>query len=320
MFRLKKLEQQIAEPIDFFGKLKARLGKTQSSMFSGMDNLFSGKKIIDATFLDHLEERLLLADLGIHATTTIIDSLHTTIKRNEMNDHKQLQQVLSSVMNDILYPVQKPLEIQNHTPKPLVILLTGVNGAGKTTTAGKLACHFIKQGHTAMLAAADTFRAAAVQQLQTWGEKNKIPVIAQHRGADPAAVVFDALQSAKANNIDILLADTAGRLHTQDNLMNELKKIHRVIGKFDDTLTVENMLVLDASTGQNALSQAKLFNDAIGIHGIVLTKLDGTAKGGVIFALALDAKISIRFIGVGEQVDDLHVFHSTTFVDALLGY
>jgi fused signal recognition particle receptor len=201
-----------------------------------------------------------------------------------------------------------------------VILLTGVNGAGKTTTAGKLASHFINQGYSVMLAAGDTFRAAAVEQLQTWGERNNVPVIAQHKGADSAAVIFDALQSARANNIDILIADTAGRLHTQDNLMDELKKIHRAISKFDDALLIENILVLDAATGQNALSQAKLFNQAIGIDGIVLTKLDGTAKGGVIFALALDTGIPIRFIGVGEQLDDLHTFESTAFVEALLEY
>ncbi len=323
MFGFKKPEtpkQQAAYQTGFFGKLKAGLSKTQSSIFGGVGDLLQGKKSIDAAFLDDLEERLLIADLGVHATTEIIDTLHSSIKRNEINDHNQLRQTLSEVMSKILDPVQKPLTIPINTQGPFIILLTGVNGAGKTTTAGKLASHFINQGHNVMLAAGDTFRAAAVEQLQTWGERHNVPVVAQHKGADSAAVIFDALQSARANNIDILIADTAGRLHTQDNLMDELKKIHRAISKFDDALIVENILVLDAATGQNALSQAKLFNDAIGIDGIVLTKLDGTAKGGVIFALALDTGIPIRFIGVGEQADDLHSFDSTAFVEALLEY
>ncbi len=323
MFGFKKPEepkQQAADQTILFGKLKAGLSKTQSNIFGGFADLLQGKKSIDAGFLDDLEERLLVADLGIHATTKIIDALHSSIKRNEISDHHQLRQTLGIVMSNILDPVQKPLNVSIEKPGPFVILLTGVNGAGKTTTAGKLASHFIKQGHSVMLAAGDTFRAAAMEQLQTWGERNNVPVIAQHKGADSAAVIFDALQSARANNIDILIADTAGRLHTQDNLMDELKKIHRVIGKFDDALMTENILVLDATTGQNALSQAKLFNQAIGIDGIVLTKLDGTAKGGVIFALALDIGIPIRFIGVGEQLDDLHTFNSTAFVEALLEY
>jgi fused signal recognition particle receptor len=323
MFGFKKPEtpkQQVAEQANFFDKLKSGLSKTQSNIFGGIGDLLQGKKNIDAAFLDDLEERLLVADLGIHATTKIIDVLHSSIKRNEISNQAQLRQTLSTVMTDILDPVQKPLEIPVDAPGPFIILLTGVNGAGKTTTAGKIANHFIIQGHSVMLAAGDTFRAAAIEQLQTWGERNNVPVIAQHKGADSAAVIFDALQSARANNIDILIADTAGRLHTQGNLMDELKKIHRAVGKFDGALAIENILVLDAATGQNALSQAKLFNDAIGIDGIVLTKLDGTAKGGVIFALALDVGIPIRFIGVGEQVDDLHIFDSTAFVDALLEY
>jgi len=323
MFGFKKPEtpkQRAVDQTSLFGKLKAGLSKTQSNIFNGFADLLQGKKSIDAGFLDNLEERLLVADLGIHATTKIIDALHSSIKRNEIGDHYQLRQTLGVVMSNILDPVQKALNVPIDKPDPFVILLTGVNGAGKTTTAGKLASHFINQGHSVMLAAGDTFRAAAVEQLQTWGERNNVQVIAQHKGADSAAVIFDALQSARANNIDILIADTAGRLHTQDNLMDELKKIHRVIVKFDDALMIENILVLDATTGQNALSQAKLFNQAIGIDGIVLTKLDGTAKGGVIFALALDNGIPIRFIGVGEQLDDLHIFNSTAFVKALLEY
>jgi len=323
MFGFKKPEtpkQQATEQTSFFGSLKAGLSKTQSNIFGGFGDLLQGKKNIDAAFLDDLEERLLVADLGIHATAKIIDALHSSIKRNEISDQDQLRQTLSDVMNNILAPVQKPLTIPVDQPEPFVILLTGVNGAGKTTTAGKLAGHFINQGHSVMLAAGDTFRAAAIEQLQTWGERTNVPVVAQHKGTDSAAVIFDALHSARAKNINVLIADTAGRLHTQDNLMDELKKIHRAIGKFDATLAIESILVLDATTGQNALSQTKLFNNAIGIDGIVLTKLDGTAKGGVIFALALDIGIPIRFIGVGEQLDDLHTFESKIFVDALLDY
>jgi len=323
MFGFKKPEasqQQTVDRTNFFSRLKTGLSKTQSNIFGGVGDLLQGKKCIDAAFLDDLEERLLVADLGVYATTEIIGALHSSIKRDEINDHDQLRQTLGVIMTGILNPVQQPLTIPADKPGPFVILLTGVNGAGKTTTAGKLASHFINKGYSVMLAAGDTFRAAAIEQLQTWGERNNVPVVAQHMGADSAAVIFDALHSARANNIDILIADTAGRLHTQDNLMNELKKIHRAVGKFDDTLAVENILVLDAATGQNALSQAKQFNNAIGIDGIVLTKLDGTAKGGVIFALALETGLPIRFIGVGEQLDDLHAFESTAFVEALLEY
>ncbi len=323
MFGFKKPEtsqQQTVDRINIFSSLKTGLSKTQAKLFGGVGDLLLGKKKLDTTFLDDLEERLLVADLGIHATTEIIDALHSSISRNEISDHDLLRETLNTVMTNILNPVQQPLTVPADKPGPFVILLTGVNGAGKTTTAGKLASHFINQGYSVMLAAGDTFRAAAIEQLQIWGERNNVPVVAQHMGADAAAVIFDALHSARANNIDILIADTAGRLHTQDNLMDELKKIHRAIGKFDDALTVENILVLDAATGQNALSQTKQFNDAIGIDGIVLTKLDGTAKGGIIFALALETGIPVRFIGVGEQLDDLYIFNSTDFVDALLEY
>lgn len=323
MFGFKKPEtsqQQTVDRINIFSSLKTGLSKTQAKLFGGVGDLLLGKKKLDTTFLDDLEERLLVADLGIHATTEIIDALHSSINRNEISDHDLLRETLNTVMTSILNPVQQPLTVPADKPGPFVILLTGVNGAGKTTTAGKLASHFINQGYSVMLAAGDTFRAAAIEQLQIWGERNNVPVVAQHMGADAAAVIFDALHSARANNIDILIADTAGRLHTQDNLMDELKKIHRAIGKFDDALTVENILVLDAATGQNALSQTKQFNDAIGIDGIVLTKLDGTAKGGIIFALALETGIPVRFIGVGEQLDDLYIFNSTDFVDALLEY
>lgn len=323
MFGFKKPEtsqQQTVDRINIFSSLKTGLSKTQAKLFGGVGDLLLGKKKLDTTFLDDLEERLLVADLGIHATTEIIDALHSSISRNEISDHDLLRETLNTVMTNILNPVQQPLTVPADKPGPFVILLTGVNGAGKTTTAGKLASHFINQGYSVMLAAGDTFRAAAIEQLQIWGERNNVPVVAQHMGADAAAVIFDALHSARAKNIDILIADTAGRLHTQDDLMDELKKIHRAIGKFDDALTVENILVLDAATGQNALTQTKRFNDAIGIDGIVLTKLDGTAKGGIIFALALETGIPVRFIGVGEQLDDLYIFNSTDFVDALLEY
>jgi len=323
MFGFKKPEtsqQQTVDRINIFSSLKTGLSKTQAKLFGGVGDLLLGKKKLDTTFLDDLEERLLVADLGIHATTEIIDALHSSISRNEISDHDLLRETLNTVMTNILNPVQQPLTVPADKPGPFVILLTGVNGAGKTTTAGKLASHFINQGYSVLLAAGDTFRAAAIEQLQIWGERNNVPVVAQHMGADAAAVIFDALHSARAKNIDILIADTAGRLHTQDDLMDELKKIHRAIGKFDDALTVENILVLDAATGQNALTQTKRFNDAIGIDGIVLTKLDGTAKGGIIFALALETGIPVRFIGVGEQLDDLYIFNSTDFVDALLEY
>lgn len=323
MFGFKKPKasrQQTADQTNLFSSLKTGLSRTQVNIFGGFGDLLRGKKNIDAVFLDDLEERLIVADLGIHATKKIIDALHSSIKRNEISDHDLLRETLGTIMTAILNPVQQPLTIPADKTGPFVILMTGVNGAGKTTTAGKLASHFGNLGYNVMLAAGDTFRAAAIEQLQTWGARNNVPVVAQHMGADSAAVIFDALHSARANNIDILIADTAGRLHTQNNLMDELKKIHRTIGKFDDTLAVENILVLDAATGQNALSQAKQFNDAIGIDGIVLTKLDGTAKGGIIFALALETGIPIRFIGVGEQLDDLHAFVSSEFVDALLEY
>ncbi len=326
MFGFKKQATQkksLTDQVSLYDKLKSSLSKTQSNLFGSPGVLLQGKKIIDADFLNDIEERLLLADLGIQATTKIIDALHTSVKRNTLDNPDQLRKILATIMIDILAPAhQHPQSSFDNKSESgsFVILLTGVNGAGKTTTAGKLAKHFINQGNSVMLAAGDTFRAAAIEQLQIWGKRNNIPVVAQHQGADSAAVVFDALQSARAKNIDILIADTAGRLHTRDNLMIELQKIHRTIRKFDEASKIENMLVLDAATGQNAISQAKLFNDAIGIDGIVLTKLDGTTKGGVIFALALETLIPVRFIGVGEQIDDLHVFNSTMFVDALLEF
>jgi len=300
------------------GKLRSGLQRTRSVLFSDLQDLLPGRKSIDQNFLDNLEEHLISADLGIDATATIINTLSSQLKRSEIDQPHILIQTLHAVMLEILKPVDQPLCIPPVTRKPYVVLMAGVNGSGKTTSAGKLANYFLTRGQRVMLAAGDTFRAAAVEQLQAWGERNRIAVIAQQNGADPAAVIYDALQSARARDIDILIADTAGRLHTQGNLMEELKKVRRVITKFDPAITPECLLVIDAGTGQNALTQANQFNQAIGVTGIMLTKLDGTAKGGVIFALAMATGIPIRFIGIGEQIDDLQVFNRSDFVTALL--
>lgn len=280
--------------------------------FDGFKKLLRGTKKVDADFLNAVEEQLLVADVGISATTKITDQLRDAIKYDHIDD-QHLHHTLADIMRNIL--IKAPPAPQT-TPK--VILLTGINGAGKTTAAGKLAHHFIAQGYRTMLVACDTFRAAAAEQLQVWGAKNQVPVIAQKHGADPSAVIYDALQSARKNNTDILIADTAGRLHTHDNLMEQLKKIHRTIGKFDTTVNIENILVLDGTIGQNALSQTKLFNEAIGINSIILTKLDGTAKGGIVFALAFEFDIPVRFISNGEKISDLHIFDPDIFVKSIL--
>ena len=258
------------------------------------------------------------ADLGIDATQTIISNLTQRVARKQLSDSEALFTALRDDMVGILTPSSQPLVIPEQS-EPYVLLMVGINGVGKTTTIGKLAKQFQSQGKSVMLAAGDTFRAAAVEQLQVWGERNDISVIAQQSGADSASVIFDALQAAKARNIDILIADTAGRLHTQSNLMEELKKVKRVMGKIDGNAPHEIMLVLDAGTGQNALNQATQFNEAVGITGITLTKLDGTAKGGIIFAIAKKMQLPIRYIGVGETIDDLRPFEAEEFVDALLG-
>ncbi|HEY0634637.1 MAG TPA: signal recognition particle-docking protein FtsY [Gammaproteobacteria bacterium] len=283
-----------------------------------MRELVSLKKTIDSELLEELETRLLTADLGVEATQTIIADLTQRVARNQLADSDALFAALREDMAALLAPSSKPLTIPAEK-RPFVILMVGINGAGKTTTIGKLAKRLQGEGKSVMLAAGDTFRAAAVEQLQVWGERNDIAVIAQHSGADSASVIFDAVQAAKARNIDVVIADTAGRLHTQSNLMEELKKIRRVMGKLDATAPHEVLLVLDAGTGQNALNQAQQFHQAIGVSGIVLTKLDGTAKGGIIFAIARKLALPIRFIGVGEQIDDLRVFDANEFVDALLG-
>lgn len=305
-----------AEKPSFFARLKSGLAKTRSHFANGLANLFLGKKALDADVLEEIETQLLTADVGVDATQQLVQHLTQKLARNELNDTDAALQCLQSDMKDMLRPCQIPLTI-NEEIKPFVILVVGINGSGKTTTIGKLAKHLQAAGKSVMLAAGDTFRAAAIEQLQVWGERNQIPVVAQQPGADTAAVIYDALESAKARGIDVLIADTAGRLHTQTNLMDELKKVIRVLQKLDPTAPHETLLVLDAGIGQNAINQAKQFHDAVGLTGIALTKLDGTAKGGVIFAIAKQMKTPIRFIGVGEGIDDLRAFNADDFVNAL---
>jgi len=300
----------------FFARLKQGLSKTSASIGEGMASLFLGKKAIDDELLDEIETRLLTADVGVEATTAIVQNLTQKVARKQLADSDALYKSLQDELAGVLRPVEKPLQIQSQS-KPFVILVVGVNGAGKTTTIGKLAKKLQLEGKKVMLAAGDTFRAAAVEQLQVWGERNQIPVIAQHTGADSASVIFDAVQAAKARGVDVLIADTAGRLHTKDNLMEELKKVRRVIGKLDADAPHEVLLVLDAGTGQNAINQAKHFNQSVELTGLALTKLDGTAKGGVIFALAKQFGLPIRYIGVGEGIDDLRTFEAESFVKAL---
>lgn len=299
----------------FFSRLVKGLLKTKQNIGASFRSFFLGKKIDDELF-EELEEQLLIADIGVPTTSKIIKNLTEHASRKELQDAELLYQQLKVEMADILEPVAQPLEIDS-TKKPYVILMVGVNGVGKTTTIGKLARKFQSEGKSVMLAAGDTFRAAAVEQLQVWGERNHIPVVSQSTGSDSASVIFDAMQSAAARNIDILIADTAGRLQNKNNLMDELKKIVRVMKKYDETAPHEIMLTLDAGTGQNAISQAKLFNEAVGLTGISLTKLDGTAKGGVIFAIADQFKLPIRYIGVGEKIEDLREFNAKEFIEAL---
>ena len=320
MFGSKKkavVESESSEKKGFFGRLKDRLGRTRSNITEGVASLVMGKKAIDAEVLDELETQLLVADVGVEATMEIIDDLTARMKRKQLGDTEALFAALREDMGAILSPVSQPLVV-DEGKLPYIILMVGINGAGKTTTIGKLAKRFQAQGRSVMLAAGDTFRAAAVEQLQAWGERNDVDVVAQQRTSDPASVAFDAVQAAKARGRDVLIIDTAGRLHTQTNLMEELKKVHRVIGKQDETAPHEVLLVLDSGIGQNAVTQAEQFHQAIGVTGLVLTKLDGTAKGGVIFAIAKKLGLPIRFIGVGEGIDDLRVFDSDEFVEALL--
>jgi len=301
--------------VGFFKRLKDSLKRTKQNFGSGIFGLFKGKQIDDDLF-EELEEQLLIADVGVDTTLKIINSLTQGASRKQLKDGEALYQLLQEELIEIIEPVSKPLEIPQ-SDGPYVILMVGVNGVGKTTTIGKLAKKFQQQGKKVALAAGDTFRAAAVEQLQVWGERNDIQVIAQHTGADSASVIFDAVQAAKARNIDVLIADTAGRLQNKSHLMEELKKVVRVMRKLDDTAPHEIMLTLDAGTGQNAMSQVNLFNEAVGVTGLTVTKLDGTAKGGVVFGLADKFNIPIRFIGVGEGIDDLREFNGPEFVEAL---
>jgi fused signal recognition particle receptor len=300
-----------------FSRLKQGLSKTGRGLSEGVATVFLGKKEIDDELLEDLETHLLMADVGVEATQQIIKDLTARVARKQLADADALFAALKEDMTAILEPVSAPLVI-DETHTPFVILVVGVNGAGKTTTIGKLAKRLQGEGKSVMLAAGDTFRAAAVEQLQVWGERNEIPVVAQGTGADSASVIYDALEAAKARGIDVLIADTAGRLHTQSNLMEELRKVRRVMGKLDDSAPHETLLVVDAGTGQNALNQARQFNEAMTLSGITVTKLDGTAKGGILFAMAKQMNIPIRFIGVGESIEDLQVFEAGAFVEALL--
>ena len=305
------------EPQGLLSTLRQKLTKTRANFASGLSSILLGEKQIDGKLREKIEDQLLLSDVGIQTTDKIVSRLTESLERRQLSDGETLLTVLKQVKVDILSPSMVSLEI-DEAHKPFVILMVGVNGAGKTTTAGKLAQQLKNRGHRVMLAAGDTFRAAAVEQLTTWGNRLDIPVIRQGQGADSASVIFDALQSAQARNFDVLIADTAGRLHTQNNLMQELEKIKRVMGKLDPGAPHETMLVLDAGTGQNALSQSIHFKQSIGVSGICLTKLDGTAKGGMIFSVAEQLQLPIRYIGVGEAAEDLRPFDSKEFVDALL--
>jgi len=312
----RKTDTVAASHPGLFQRLKQGLTRTRSSLTEGLARLVLGKKVIDDELLEEIEMHLLTADVGAAATQRILDDLTARVKRKQLGDAQALLAALKEDMGAILAPCSRPLVIPSEI-RPYIILMVGVNGVGKTTTIGKLAKRLQGEGLSVMLAAGDTFRAAAVEQLQTWGERNGVTVIAQERAADPASVIFDGIQAARARKVDVLIADTAGRLHTQSNLMEELKKIKRVMAKLDAVAPHETLLVIDASIGQNALTQARQFHEAVGVSGIVLTKLDGTAKGGVIFAVAEQMKLPIRYIGVGEGIDDLRPFDATDFVEAL---
>lgn len=308
--------EQVPEPVSLFQRMRMGLGKTRAGFAEGLSSLFQGRKTIDEDLLEEVETLLLTADVGMTATTEIIDSLTEKLERKQLQDPQELHEALKAELRSLLEPCSEPLQVSTEK-QPFIILMVGVNGVGKTTTIGKLAKRFQGEGKSVMLAAGDTFRAAAVEQLQVWGERNKVPVIAQEKGSDSASVIFDAVQAGRARGIDVVIADTAGRLQNKENLMAELEKIVRVMKKLDVSAPHEVMLVLDAGTGQNALSQAQVFQRAVGVTGITLTKLDGTAKGGIIFAIARQLQLPIRFIGVGEQVDDLRPFEAEEFVQAL---
>ncbi|MFD1382817.1 signal recognition particle-docking protein FtsY [Rhodanobacter aciditrophus] len=311
------LEQTPAAPsLSWSQRIKAGLSRTRNGLGSGLSSIVLGSKKIDDDLLEELETQLLMADVGMDATTELMGTLTEKLNRKELKDGPGVLATLKDELNHILRNSEQELN-PTKADGPFVILMVGVNGVGKTTTIGKLAKKYQADGKSVMLAAGDTFRAAAVEQLQVWGERNNVPVVAQHTGADSASVIYDAIESAKARGVDVVIADTAGRLQNKANLMSELEKVVRVMKKLDVEAPHEVMLVLDAGTGQNALSQAKLFTEAVGVSGITLTKLDGTAKGGIIFAIAKQFGLPIRYIGVGEQVDDLRPFKSQEFVDAL---
>ncbi len=309
------IEEPAAKP-GFFARIRQGLARTSNNFAEGLGNLILGRKTIDDDLLEELETQLLVADVGIAATGEIIESLTTQVSRKQLADPAALYQALRQQLAGLLATAEKPLVIDS-AHKPFVILVVGVNGVGKTTTIGKLAKRLQNEGRKVMLAAGDTFRAAAVEQLQVWGERNQIPVIAQHTGADSASVIYDAVQAAQSRGLDVVIADTAGRLHNKGHLMDELAKVKRVMAKLDASAPHEVLLVLDAGTGQNALNQARQFREAAGVTGLALTKLDGTAKGGVIFALSKELGLPVRFIGVGEGIDDLQPFAAEAFIEAL---
>jgi fused signal recognition particle receptor len=317
MFGLKK-QPPDSDTDSFIQRLRQGLNRTRAGLFSDLGGIFSTSQTIDAQHLEEIESRLLMADIGVESSTQIMEALSKQAKLNKLGSMDELILCLREQMLEILTPIQVPIEEIFVINKPFVILVVGVNGVGKTTTIGKLAHYFSIAGDKVLLAAGDTFRAAAIEQIQSWGNKNEIPVISQKSGADSAAVIYDALHSARARDSDVVIADTAGRLHNKDNLMEELKKIRRTISKFDNELGLEVLLVIDAGTGQNAIAQVRMFQEAVGVTGLALTKLDGTAKGGVVFALAKTFNLPIRFVGVGEQLNDLRAFHANEFIDALL--
>ena len=312
-------EEEVESKKRLLDRVRQGLGKTRSQLVSGLEELFLGEKAIDQDLLEQIENTLLQADVGVSVTNDIIENLTRCAARDELGETKILYDYLRRELTELLVKCEEPLTIGSDS-RPFVILAVGVNGAGKTTTIGKLAHYFKDQGFSVLLAAGDTFRAAAVEQLQTWGDRNQVPVIAQAQGSDSASVIYDAMSAAKAREIDIVIADTAGRLHSKKNLMEELSKITRVLKRHGNSAPNEVLLVVDAGTGQNALIQAREFLTAVSVSGIVLTKLDGTAKGGVIFAIAKELGLPIRFIGVGERVEDLRPFSAEQFVEALIGH
>ena len=320
-FRKKKVSDDIQETtqeenMGLFARLQSGLSKTAGKLSSGLNTILMGQKIVDEELLEEIEMQLLTADIGVEATDEIVNHLRDKVARNELQTVENLNEIIKEKLTEILKPSKQPLTIDAQKI-PYVILVVGVNGVGKTTTIGKLTKKLQLQGKSVLLAAGDTFRAAAVEQLREWGDRNNTQVIYQKEGADSASVIYDAVSSAKAKGFDVLIADTAGRLHNKDHLMQELKKVIKVIKKIDGTAPHEVMLVLDATTGGNALSQAEAFNDLINITGITITKLDGTAKGGVVFSIAKKMNKPIRFVGVGEKIDDLQVFNAKDFTEAL---